>query len=282
MKTFSTAPEGETLIPIRCAVCGSDQYRLYWDCGTYQFQKCRGCGVLYQNPQPIPKDILSRYAQEYYLYELQNEENFFNLMMLGLKDVGFEEYEARLPQPRSFLDIGCATGRLLQEMRQRGWETRGVEVCEPSAQHAREKRGLDVFLGSLETAPFPENSFNVIHFSHVIEHINDPFAFLEKAARLLKPGGQMFVVTPRYTGLQARLFKTRWRSAIADHLYLFSRKTLVQLMEKAGLKPLRFQTWGGLGVGTAPQWVKAIIDPLSKKLGLGDVMMIRAIREERA
>ncbi len=278
MKTFSTAPEGETLLPIRCAVCGSNRYRLYWDCGTYQFQKCLDCGVLYQNPQPIPKDILSRYAEEYYQYELANEENFFGLMMLGLRDVGFEEFEASLPRTKRFLDIGCATGRLLQEMRQRGWETQGVEVCEPSARHAREKRGLDVFLGNLESSPFSENSFDAIHFSHVIEHVNDPFAFLSKVARLLKPEGQAFIVTPRYTGLQARLFKTRWRSAIADHLYLFSRKTLVRLCRRAGLIPLRFQTWGGLGVGTAPKWVKTFVDPLAKKLGFGDVMMIRARR----
>jgi len=280
MKTFSTAPQNETLKPITCSICGSNKTKTYWDCGTYVFKKCLGCGVLYQNPQPIPQDIINRYDQDYYQYELQNEENFFKLMMLGLHDVGFVQFEASLARPRFFLDIGCATGRLLEEMRDRGWETRGVEVCEPSARHAREKRNLEVHLGTLETAPFLPKSFDAIHFSHVIEHINDPLVFLQHVHRLLKPGGQVFIVTPCYTGFQAQLFKRNWRSAIADHLYLFSKKTLTQILLKTGLKPLQYQTWGGLSVGMAPRWLKAIVDPLAKRFGFGDVIMVRAVRAE--
>lgn len=282
MKTFSTAPEGETSVWIRCAVCGSDRTRLYWDCGTYRFQRCLGCGVLYQNPQPVPQDILRRYAEEYYRYELENEENFFRLMMLGLQDVAFDRFESSLPAERRFLDIGCATGRLLEEMRARGWNTFGVEVCEPSVRHARERRGLEVHLGTLETAPYPEGSFDAVHFSHVIEHVNDPYAFLARVRDLLKPGGNAFIVTPRYTGLQAQLFRTRWRSAIADHLYLFSKSTLVRLCHKVGLEPVAYRTWGGLGVGTAPTWLKRLVDPLAKAWGFGDVMMIRARRPREA
>lgn len=278
MKTFSTAPEGETLVPIRCAVCGSTRTRLKWDCGTYRFQRCLGCGVLYQNPQPIVNDVLQRYDEDYYRYELENEENFFRLMLLGLEDVGFPEFEAHRPKPRRFLDIGCATGRLLEEMRARGWECFGVEVCGPSVRHAREVRGLDVFQGTLERAPYEPQSFDVIHSSHVIEHVNDPRLFLERIRTLLKPDGEVFLVTPCFTGLQARLMGPHWRSAIADHLYLFSRRTLARLLESVGLKPLRWKTWGGLAAGLAPSWIKRPLDRLAKAWSLGDVMMVRSRR----
>jgi len=278
VKTFSTAPAGESHKNISCALCGSSSFKLHWDCDSYQFQTCAGCGIRYQNPQPIPKDIIKRYDQEYYKYELENEENFFRLMMLGLGDTGFFPLEAGLQKEKSFLDIGCATGRLLEEMRSRGWSSQGVEVCGPSARHAGEIRGLDVHNGTLDTAPFPPGKFDVIHFSHVIEHINDPVVFLKQVFNLLKPGGTVFIVTPCFTGIQARLFGTKWRSAIADHLYLFSKKQLERILVLTGFQPLKWKTWGGLGVGTAPSWIKRIIDPFAKLTGLGDVIMVRAQR----
>ena len=50
------------------------------------------------------------------------------------------------------LDVGCATGRLLEGLRARGWEAYGVETGAAAAAHARERLGLDVRTGSLEDA----------------------------------------------------------------------------------------------------------------------------------
>ncbi|GHT92037.1 hypothetical protein FACS1894140_3490 [Spirochaetia bacterium] len=246
------------------------------------------------NPQPLPKVIRSRYQEghgkDYLSYELANEASFLRLQELALADAGFDEIEAALKnrttpadeqvqavRPR-VLDIGCATGALLADLMKRGWTCAGVEIS-PSAEYARRERFLDVRGLPLEENHFPDSSFDLVLASHLIEHLNNPAAFVEEVYRILAPGGYFLVTTPNISGFQARLFKSRWRSAIFDHLYLFSVKTLSRLLAEKGFAIERVRTWGGLAAGTAPAAVKRIADKWAKKFGFGDVMLIRGKRE---
>ncbi|HUI69473.1 MAG TPA: class I SAM-dependent methyltransferase, partial [Spirochaetia bacterium] len=176
--------------------------------------------------------------------------------------------------------IGCATGMLLESMQRKGWKGKGVDICRESAEYGRTHRGVDIFPGTLQEAGFPDASFSVIHFSHLIEHVPDPRGFLTDVLRILKPGGLAVITTPNVDGFQARLFKTGWRSAIADHLVLFSRRTLGRVLNESGFRTLTTVTWGGLAVGTAPTVIKKPVDRLAKKLGFGDVVLF--LTEKRA
>jgi len=278
MKTYSSIPglEGRRAVP--CALCGSRLARTFLKAADYSFVRCRGCGLVYQNPQPVFEDLRHRYAEDYFRYELENEANFFQLMLLGLADVGFERRAAAFAPGGRFLDVGCATGMLLEHMRGRGWEVRGVDLCRQSVEYARRRRELEVFAGTLFEAAFPPESFAVVHFSHLLEHIPEPREFLLEVRRILAPGGLAIITTPNVSGLQARLFGKRWRSAIADHLILFSKKTLGALLGQTGFRTLATQTWGGLALGTAPGWLKPPADRLAKRWGFGDVMLFLAAK----
>ena len=95
---------------------------------------------------------------------------------------------------------------------------------------------------------------------------------------MLVPGGFAVITTPNVDGFQARLFGKAWRSAIADHLVLFSKKTLKRLVLESGFEILQTVTWGGLAVGTAPTLIKRPVDRLAKKFGFGDVVMVLAAK----
>lgn len=84
------------------------------------------------------------------------------------------------------------------------------------------------------------------------------------------------ITTPNINGLQARLFGSRWRSAIADHLTLFTKRTLARMLRQTGFRVVRIVTWGGLAVGTAPPLLKRAADRLAKRWGFGDVMLLQA------
>ena len=281
MKTFSKIPAETGFNEVRCALCGSDRNKPLWPDNDILFVKCVDCGLVFQNPQPDSDQLLGRYDEEYFDYEIENENTFFNLMDLGLKDIGFYEIESRLLSEKIpdneaplFLDIGCATGKLIFNMKKRGWAVKGVEVCEPAARYGIKQHGLDIHIGTLETAVIADSSVDVIHCSHLIEHLVAPEKFVEEAARILKPGGLFIIVTPDISGFQARLFKSQWRSAIADHMYLFSKKTLSGMLKNYGFSILKSVSWGGLAVGTAPAIIKKIADKLVKRLGTGDVICI--------
>jgi SAM-dependent methyltransferase len=130
----------------------------------------------------------------------------------------------------------------------------------------------------LEENHFPRESFDAVLASHLIEHLNDPRGFVREVFAVLKKGGRFYVTTPNISGFQARIFGSRWRSAIFDHLYLFSAKTLSRLLESAGFVIEKKASWGGLAAGTAPRRVKALFDRAAKRFGFGDVMILRARR----
>jgi len=270
--------EEKRLVP--CALCGEQSFRPFLSCEGFFYVRCALCDLVQINPQPLEAEIKRRYGEHYLAYELDNEDSFFNLQILGLKDTDFCGLENGLSaksEKKRVLDIGCATGKLLAHLREKGWQTTGVEISGPQADYCRQKRNLDVRSLPLAENRFPPASFDAVLASHLIEHLNDPAGMVAEVSRILVPGGRFFVTTPNIAGFQARLFKTRWRSAIPDHLYLFSVKTLSRLLAEKGFAIEKTVTWGGLAAGTAPAPIKRLADRAAKRFGFGDVVMIRAV-----
>lgn len=291
VKTWSTPVTGEKQIPIPCALCGNGTaFEEHLSCEGFSYVRCRNCGLVQMNPQPAPEAVRRRYredhGEDYLSYELANEASFLRLQELSLAGAGFYRLEQTLlpvppgtERPR-ILDIGCATGTLLEKLRDRGWDVRGVEIS-PAAEYARQERGLDVRSLPLAENRFPAAHFDLVLASHVIEHLTDPAGLVREARRICAPGGRFLITTPNIAGFQARLFRSRWRSAIFDHLYLFSARTLSRLLREQGFTPEGVFTWGGLAAGAAPAAVKGFADRWAKRLGCGDVMLIRAVKTGR-
>jgi SAM-dependent methyltransferase len=285
VKTWSTPVKtGEERRQVPCTLCGGGAFVPRFSCndplGGFSYVRCARCGLVQINPQPDPVSVASRYGSKYgkdYLaYEQKNEAAFLRLQELALRDAGFFALEKK-NGPGRILDIGCATGALLASLAKRGWTVQGVEISGPQAEYCR-GRGLTVSSLPLEENRFPPECFDAVSASHLIEHVNDPGAFVREIYRILKKGGRFYVTTPNIAGFQARLFGGRWRSAIFDHLYLFSRTTLCALLERAGFRIERCSTWGGLATGIAPKPVKALFDLSAKRFGFGDVMIVRAVK----
>ncbi len=278
MKTFSKTPsDSESLKTVSCPVCGGESFIHRWLIDGARFVQCKACRLVLQNPQPISQDLGARYDDEYFRYEVENEEAFFRLMMLGLNDASFfDKIVPTLPSVNRILDIGCATGRLLSHFKSLGWETGGVDLCAESANYGNKKYDVGIQVGDLLQLGLKEGYYSVIHASHLIEHVDNPGIFVNEIARLLIKGGVFICVTPSIDGFQALLHGGKWRSLIPDHITLFSRKTLKRLLRNAGLSVEIVRTWGGLAVGTAPTWLKKRVDRWVKVLGAGDVVLMAA------
>ena len=293
-KTWSTPVIAEEKEFVPCTICGSSRFKPSLLCEGFSYVRCVKCGLVQMNPQPVQNEIKRRYGegsgQDYLAYELANEKAFLDLELLAMNDAGFEEIEKELftngksanginaVRAVRVLDVGCATGSLLAFLRQTGWETTGVEINETQAEYGKRERKLDVRKVPLEEIHFSDGYFNAVIASHLIEHLNDPASFVAEVYRILANGGRFFVTTPNIAGFQARLFKGRWRSAIFDHLYLFSVKTLTRLLKEKGFTIEKIAVWGGLAKGSAPDRVKRLFDKAAKRFGFGDVMIIRAVK----
>jgi SAM-dependent methyltransferase len=132
------------------------------------------------------------------------------------------------------LDYGCWVGFLGSEAAHRGWAVIGVEPSRWAAERAR-SRGVEV-------VDSPEGPFDAVAMGDVIEHLPDPGAVLDRLARLLAPGGVVWIATPDAGSRVARLLGRRWWSVIPTHLHLFNRRSLTRLLERHGFEVLAMRT----------------------------------------
>lgn len=142
-------------------------------------------------------------------------------------------------------DLGCWVGFLLSEAQRRGWETKGVEPSRFAAQLARERFGLDVQTGTLDTAELPRRAFDCVVMGDVIEHLPDPGGALDRVAGLLRPRGVLYLALPDAGSAVARRLGARWWSVLPTHVQYFTRSSVAGLLTAHGFRV----EW----MGTAPK-----------------------------
>jgi hypothetical protein len=106
-----------------------------------------------------------------------------------------------------------------------------MDVTGPALDHA-ESKGVPVIRESFLDHDFAEKRFRAITFWAVVEHLTDPFRFLQKAVTLLEPGGLCFVLVPNRLSLATRILGARYRYVMPDHVNYFSRRTLINFIER--------------------------------------------------
>jgi O-antigen biosynthesis protein len=142
------------------------------------------------------------------------------------------------------LDVGCDTGYLGRALISIGDTVSGVEIDPVSAEEAA--RYLDrVVVADLErvdlVAEFDRESFDVVVFGDVLEHLRDPVQVLRQARPLLARGGYVVISTPniahgdvRLALLSGRFDYTKVGILDDTHLRFFTRDSLVALLHDAG------------------------------------------------
>jgi 2-polyprenyl-3-methyl-5-hydroxy-6-metoxy-1,4-benzoquinol methylase len=96
------------------------------------------------------------------------------------------------------LDFGCGSGEGTAAMARSAASILGVDVAPDAIAHARERNGgANIAYETIDGAvPAPDDSFDAVCSFQVLEHVEDPDAYLAEARRLLRPGGQLLLATP--------------------------------------------------------------------------------------
>jgi len=140
------------------------------------------------------------------------------------------------------LDVGCGAGLFLLALDGRRWERTGVEPIHAAIAAVRTAGFADIDWseGDLFDLNAPERSFDCITFWSVVEHLSQPRRTLTEAARLLRPGGKIFVSVPNFASLQSTVFGRHWYHLdLPRHLHHFTVDSLNRLSRQAGLQPVR-------------------------------------------
>jgi 2-polyprenyl-3-methyl-5-hydroxy-6-metoxy-1,4-benzoquinol methylase len=103
-------------------------------------------------------------------------------------------------RPLEVLNVGCGAGTECQIWAELGHKVTGIDISEPLVQLARRRaseRGFDIHfdVGSALALPYGNSTFDVCLIPQLLEHVPDWQKCLDEGARVLRPGGLIYVST---------------------------------------------------------------------------------------
>lgn len=210
--------------------------------------KCLNCGLNYTSPLPIPLDIQDHYgtpAEEYWKpsYFVWSPDYIYNLVVTMKELLPFKK-------GMKSLDIGAGIGKSMLTLNHMGFDAYGLEPSASFYEKAISKMNIKpdrLKLGMIENAEYEENSFDVITFNAVFEHLYHPASVLEKALKWLKPNGIIQISVPSSKHLIPKFFNfyfwlrgTGYVTNLSPmhspyHLYEFDLKSFKKLASRLNL-----------------------------------------------
>lgn len=156
-------------------------------------------------------------------------------------------YERALPQHARgrLVDLGCGTVPLYAAYRPLVSEI----TCVDWAGNKHNARHLDVEHDLNQPLPLPNDAFDTVVLSDVLEHIRQPEQLLAEVQRILAPGGKLLLNVPFFYWLHEQPYD----------FYRYSEHALRAFVERAGLRLVSLE-----GLGGAPE---VLADILGKHLG---------------
>ena len=184
---------------------------------------CRGCRRVYDSPADFldmrPREQFAeqtKYLDDALHVDARHERVSPPLLGSKIRNDMLRSFLAPAPG-ELVVDLGCGSGRALLWNRDLGATTVGIDIAPFFSRDARGE--IDLLLGDLRRLPFADATFDKAWSLDVLEHLSPEAlaAMLEEAARVLKPGGSLFVYThvrknaPIAAGL-------KWINALARRL----------------------------------------------------------------
>ncbi len=247
--------------------------RLFGAPGEWTMWRCARCGSGYLDPRPTAESVSLAYA-DYFWHQaprlpdaapataiarlrrairddLLRRRLGYALPRLPLAaPLSVTAYGAALDRwarhlrphgdPPRLLDVGCANGEFLLQMRALGWEATGIDIDDQALVEAK-AAGLDVAHATLtDPGAIAGRRFDAITLNHVIEHLHSPAEALRGARELLEPSGMLWIATPNIRSLAHRAFGRDWLSLDPPrHLVVFAPDALGAVMRDAGFIDVR-------------------------------------------
>lgn len=231
---LAAARSAERLV---CPLCGSRDAEpvLTKTIGDLPFRlwRCVHCDLVRTEPRLAPGVLGSFYAGEYWGAIQEVDPDWIR------RDQRYRTaFLHRFRNSGAILDVGCGLRFFLRALDPSRWDRYGVEPMQlPHREAARTLSADRIADVPLAAAALPPARFDVVTFWDSLEHLPDPRAELQKAHRVLRPGGLVLIALPNFGGYQARHFGEDWyHLSLPHHLYHFTPATLAQLLDSCGFR----------------------------------------------
>lgn len=229
-----------------CKICLSKRSSLLYQLPFFNVYKCHRCGTGFADKKFKQSDFDRIYAESYYDSWKGTDNKLSKEVKKQVKNMKIKTFDSYLKKitkieslkNKKLLDVGCATGYLLEKAKQLGAEVHGVEYSRFASREAQKKFPNKVFSGFLEQANYKRSFFDVITLIDVIEHVENPIKQMREVKRILKQNGLIIVVTPNLESLWSKLLKNKWTNLKEEHIFYFTPSSLQLLIKKSGFEVL--------------------------------------------
>lgn len=223
---------------VTCPICGPSALAdVRYDFNPHRVVICSSCGLNYLSPRLTESAILELYKDEaYYNSNISGQgydeyldigHNWEKTFLLRLKQIAAYKSSGRV------LDIGCGPGYFLVAAKKTGFDVYGLDPSDYIVEQARKTWGDHIQLGTIETADYETESFDLIVAFDTFEHIYDPKKFISMVHALLKPGGIFVITTPDPTSTLAKISGKNWVSfKIPEHVFYWAPSTITRLLKE--------------------------------------------------
>ena len=233
--------------------------------------ECVKCKFLRLFPRPSGEELSGYYPSGYWFqpHDAASQAAEIYRRLVLTDHVQFVESALRRSKLAGpVLDVGPSGGLLARLLRDRGRKVVGLDNSQEAADIAWRINGVPVVAGDLLQAPFAEGSFAMVTMFHVLEHVEQPGAFLEAARRLLRPGGRLIVQVPNAASWQFLILGEAWNGLdVPRHLWNFRDSDLEWLLRDRGFNVVRRKHFSlrdnpaGLATSLIPS-----LDPMSRRI----------------
>lgn len=245
-----------------CSACGSGRAAvLHRSARTgHEVARCADCGLVFLLATPDPAELDALYASPAAYRGYLDEQQAVDLRRRRLLVLHRLRELVGSPGPPRLFDVGAGAGDFLALARDRGFDVGGNEISDPAVEEAARRHGIALHRGDLAALDL-DGVYDAVTLWCVLAHVADPGALLGQARRLLRPGGVLYLHTPRWclidtAGLAAarvggpalgRVLDRRLNTA---HLRLYRQGTMVAALAAAGLDVVRVQPAVGYSLVT--------------------------------
>jgi len=229
-----------------CPICRSEKEKVSLCKVSFTYQtvfdlsECPDCHVIYCNPIPTTQQFIDFYSIAGYEY---------NRWKLECKAETYIKKLNKKQPSGKFLDIGCATGYMINKIQQDSdWEVYGVELSQKPAEFMRDVLKLkNINRGDLFSANYPDNFFDCINISDVLEHVPNPVALLDECRRILKSNGIIMLGVPNgYNDSRGLIhYYKKFNEAgchASGHVFFFQKPTFDFLFKQTGFEVVETET----------------------------------------
>lgn len=202
--------------------------------------RCNDCSFIFTQDVPTEHNAGPYYKSEDYISHSNTKKGLVNKLyhivrehMLSKK----HQLIASLEKGKTILDVGTGTGYFLNYMKQKGYETLGVEIDADARAYGQKEFGLDIRSPKELKDGQIKNKFHTISLWHVLEHLYAPETYMQHFHKILEDNGHLIIALPNADSYDALHYKSYWAAFdVPRHLWHFTPKTLEKLANDNGFK----------------------------------------------